>query len=312
MPTQEALVEAIASSLYSRIVHSLPSLPDYTKVEMASPFQAYHEELIQSDRDPKTIARYWQIIKSYQTWLDDREPGIDTVKQFIAYLRSKKYRPSSILLYYHALRLFHDFIGQPFKLKLRKEKILPPYYTIGDIESLIHQAEKGLRGQKEWQKQRNKTLILTLAYTGMRKSELLGLQVGDIDFNRHVILIRQGKGRRDRAIPMAERLVVPLREQCANKQAQLKVFDGLNARSVYRVVNSLAKACRLEAFHPHSLRHFFATALVERGANLKAIQELLGHESLETTSVYLDVSAKHLEDAVALLNTPLRLVATPD
>jgi integrase len=267
-------------------------------------FKAYRQELLQSDRDHKTISRYWQIVRSYQDWLDGREPDVEAAKQYIACLRDKGYRPKSILLYYHSLKLFHDFIGLSFKLKLRKEATLPPYYDSGDIDALIAQAGRGLRRQKDWQKRRNEVLILTLAYTGLRRSELLNLLVGDLDFNRRVIVVRHGKGNKDRVIPMAQRIVVPLRSQCEGKGAQQKVFDNLNARSVYRIVTRLARACGLEGFHPHSLRHYFATQLVERGANLRNVQMILGHQSLETTAVYLDVSAYRLAETVALLDIP--------
>ncbi len=100
-------------------------------------FEAYHRELIQSDRDPKTIERYWQVITGYQKWLGDRQPDVVSAKEFIAHLRDKGYRPKSILLYYHALRLFLEFIGQSLKLKLRKPKVLPPYHDRGDVEGLI-------------------------------------------------------------------------------------------------------------------------------------------------------------------------------
>ena len=270
---------------------------------MANPFEAYHKELVESDRDPKTIARYWQIVASYQKWLEDRQPDVPTTKEFLAHLRDKGYRPKSILLYYHALRLFLEFIGLSLKLKLRKPKVLPPYHDRGDVEALIRQAECGLYHHTEKLKQRNKALILTLAYTGIRRGELLGLLVGDIDFNRYIILVRQGKGQKDRVIPMAERLVVPLHDQCAGKLSQERVFPRLNASGVWRIVTSLAKACGLEGFHPHSLRHYFATQLLEKGANLRDVQLLLGHESLETTSVYLDVSAQHLQKAIGLLDT---------
>jgi len=269
---------------------------------MANPFETYYKELNQSDRDPKTIARYWQVITKYQQWLGNRQPDVATAKEFLAHLRDKGYRPKSILLYYHALRLFLEFIGQPLKLKLRKPKVLPPYYDRGDVEGLIAQAGKGLYHQTEKQKQRNKTLILTLAYTGMRRSEILRLLIGDIDFNRYTILIRQGKGGKDRVIPMASRIVIPLRNQCAGKLAQDRVFDGLNDASVWRIITSLARAYHLEGFHPHSLRHFFATQLVEKGANLRDVEMLLGHESLETTSIYLDISAQNLRACVDLLD----------
>jgi len=237
-------------------------------LDMINLFEAYHKELAQSDRDPKTIARYWQVITSYQKWLGDRQPDVASAKEFLSNLRNKGYQPKSVILYYHSLRLFLWFIGQELKLKLRKPETLPPYYDRGDVEGLIGQAEKGLYHQTEKQEQRNKALILVLVYTGMRKSELLGLLVRDIDFNRRTILVT-GKRRRQRIIPMADRIVVPLRLQCEGKGAQQRVFDNLNARSVYRIVTSLAKASGLEGFHVHSTRHFFATQLVETGANIR-------------------------------------------
>ncbi len=211
------LSDAIALAICSRILHTPAPRPCYSEFGMEDPFEAYHEELVRSDRDPKTIVRYWQVIKTYQRWLGDGQPSVETAKRFIAWLRENGYRPKSVLLYYHALKIFHDFISQPFRLKLRKEKTLPPYYDRGDVEALIAQASKGLRGQKEWQKKRNEALIMTLAYTGMRKSELLNLLVGDVDLNRKVIMIRKGKGNKDRVIPVAERIVVPLRLRCEGK-----------------------------------------------------------------------------------------------
>ena len=300
------LVQEIALSI-SRLIHSdLPTVP--YNVAMANLFEVYHKELIQSDRDPKTIDRYWQIATHYQTWLGDREPSVATAKQFLTYLREQGYQPRSVILYYHALRPLFEFIGQPLKLKLRRPKTLPPYHDRGDIEALIRQAEKGLYHETERQRKRNTALILTLAYTGMRKSELLNLLVGDVDFNRRVIIIRQRddfntKNREDRVIPIAERLVVPLREQCAGKAMQHRVFYGLNARSVYRIVTGLARAAGIDGFHPHSLRHYFATQLVERKVNLRSVQQLLGHRDLNTTALYLDVSAEHLRAAVDQLDS---------
>jgi integrase/recombinase XerD len=192
-------------------------------------------------------------------------------------------------------------------MKLRKPRELPPYYSQEEIEALIAQTEIGLYHQKPWQKHRNKALILTLCYTGVRKQELLNLRVSDIDFERRLLFIKRGKEQKDRVIPLAERLIGPLHSLCAGKTARDIVFKGLNARSVYRVVTKLAKACSLEGIHPHTLRHYFATRLVELGVNLRVIQELLGHDDLCTTAVYLDLSLQHLKSAIDVLdnNTPI-------
>ena len=133
----QRLVQEIALSI-SRLVHSdLPTVP--YNVAMTDFFEVYHKELIQSDRDPKTIDRYWQIVTSYRNWLGHREISVATAKQFLAYLREQGYQPRSVILYYHALRLLFEFIGQPLKLKLRKPRTLPLYHDRGDIEALIGQ-----------------------------------------------------------------------------------------------------------------------------------------------------------------------------
>jgi len=228
---------------------------------MADPFEGYSLELAQSDRDPKTKAKYRQIVASYRAWLFGRPPDTTSAKEYLAHLREQGYSPRSLLIYYHALRLFLGFLGQLFQLKLRKPHTLPPYHDRAEIERLISQAERGLYHQTARVRERNKALILVLAYTGLRKSELLDLRVGDIDLERLNLLVRQGKGQRDRIIPIAESIVLPLRQQCTGKSERQRAFEGLNPRSVYRVVTRLATACGLEGFHPHSLRHFFASGM---------------------------------------------------
>jgi integrase/recombinase XerD len=187
-------------------------------------------------------------------------------------------------------------------MKLRKPRELPPYHSREEIKKLIAQADIGLYHQRPWHRERNKAMILTFCYTGIRKQELLNLRVFDIDFERRLLRVKQGKGRKDRMIPLAERLIEPLRSQCASKSSWDIVYTGLNPRSVYRVITKLAKAAGLEDIHPHTLRHYFATRLVERGVNIRVIQELLGHADLSTTAIYLDVSPQHLKSAIEALD----------
>jgi integrase/recombinase XerD len=319
-----ALVEAKAAFLQSRLAEGEkreilspsalladPSLREclslaesslYNLQQMTEVFSAYRKHLDICDLEPKTKARYWEVVNSYRKWLNNRLPDATTAQEFLAYLREKGYRPRSVLLYYHALRLFLSFRGIQFKLKLRKPRELPPYHSREEIEALITQAEIGLHGQKPWHKERNKAMILTFCYTGVRKQELLNLRVSDIDFERRLLRVKQGKGRKDRMIPLAERLMEPLRSQCTGKSAQDIVYAGLNPRSVYRVITRLARACGLQGIHPHTLRHYFATRLVEKGVNIRVIQELLGHADLSTTAIYLDVSPQHLKSAIDALD----------
>ncbi|MBN2075160.1 MAG: tyrosine-type recombinase/integrase [Dehalococcoidales bacterium] len=268
---------------------------------MADLFEFYHNYLVQTDRDYKTIERYWTIARSFKEWLRNRQPNAIMVTEYLSYLRGKGYAQRSILLYYHALRDLFNFMNQPLNLKLRKPKSLPQYTGKDKVEKLILAAQEGLHNHTETMKKRNTTMILTFAYTGMRREEVAKLRVDEIDFERNVIMVRDGKGQKDRPIPMAKRIIEPLRELCQDKTKDEKVFN-LSEGHIYKIVRNLGKKAGIGHIHPHMLRHYFGTALVEKGASLRDIQELMGHESLETTSIYLDVSGRHLAETVNLLD----------
>lgn len=265
-------------------------------------FHAYLHDLRERDLAPATRARYSQVVGSYREWLQGEEPTPANARAFLAALRDRGYRPKSVCLYYAALRTVFGFLGAPFQVKLRKPKTMPPYWDPGDIERLIAQAERGLPGHSAEVRGRNTAAILLMAYAGLRRGEVLGLRVGDVDFRRRTIRVL-GKGQKERVVPMAERVVVPLWEVCRGKGAGDRVFR-LSPGKLHQAVTKLARAAGLEGFHCHSLRHSFATRLLEQGANVREVQQLLGHESLETTAVYLAVSGAHLRRAVDLLDAP--------
>jgi hypothetical protein len=120
---EAAVAKAIAASIYSEVLHTLTRLTGYDQSEMVDPFEAYHIELKNSNRDCKTVLRYWEVVNSFRRWLGGRLPDVANAKQFLASLRDRGYRPASVLLYYHALRLFFDFIGQPLKLSLGAKEL---------------------------------------------------------------------------------------------------------------------------------------------------------------------------------------------
>jgi len=267
-------------------------------------FANYLAELNRRDIAPKTRERYSQIIVLYRQWLEEngRSPDHVSAADFLANLRNRNYKPRSVLLYYHALQVLFTFMGSPLKLKLRKPKTLPICPDKGDIEALIRQAEIGLRCQTPEIKQRNTAIIIFMAYTGARRSEVVGLRVSDVDFNRRLILLH-GKGQKDRMIPLHDRLITPLRLMCVGKGSGHSVF-GVSIQVIYREIRKLSRRAGLDGFHPHSLRHYFASRLLEKGADIRVVQELLGHEDLNTTAVYLTVTAQRLESAVWNLDAP--------
>lgn len=114
-------------------------------------------------------------------------------------------------------------------------------------------------------------------------------------------MVRNGKGGKDRIIPLISAMAKRLQNFVKGKQPDENVF-GLKAPCISNKIKQFAKKAGLNDFHTHSLRHKFATDLLERGVDLKVVQELLGHENLSTTQVYLSITDKHLKEAISLLD----------
>jgi site-specific recombinase XerD len=149
---------------------------------------------------------------------------------------------------------------------------------------------------------------LLLYGTGMRREELVRLKISDIDSARMVIHIQQGKGRKDRDVMLSPKLLEELRGywRWAQPKPTTYLFPGkgphtgcevpVNDRNVWTAVREAAERAGFgDRVHPHTLRHCFATHLLESGADLRTIQLLLGHADLKTTSRYLHLSERHLK-----------------
>jgi integrase/recombinase XerD len=149
-------------------------------------------------------------------------------------------------------------------------------------------------------------LLMTLYATGLRRAELAHLQVGDIDSERMVIHVKGGKGRKDRDVMLSPKLLEELRRYVRGlrRKPELWLFPGNRWHTGNRPISSkvIWEACREAAtraglgdeIHPHTLRHCFATHLLESGADLRTIQLLLGHRDLEETTLYLHLSNPRL------------------
>src|SRR3981189_3961709 len=152
----------------------------------------------------------------------------------------------------------------------------------------------------------HRTLLMTLYATGVRRAEVTHLKVSDIDSKRMVIHIQGGKGRRDRDVMLSPKLLEELREHWRRlpRKSREWLFPGNRWHNSDQPIdtNTPRNACKEAAkragikkqVHPHTLRHCFATHLLEAGADLRTIQILLGHRDLEVTTVYLHLSQRHL------------------
>src|SRR5205814_2333725 len=161
----------------------------------------------------------------------------------------------------------------------------------------------------------HRTLLMTLYATGVRRAELTHLKVSDIDSQRMVVHVQGGKGRKDRDIMLSPKLLEALREHWRSLKRKPKVwlFPGNRWHTAdYPITTKVAwLACREAAtraglghdIHPHTLRHCFATHLLEAGADLRTIQILLGHRDLEETTIYLHLSNRHLSATASPLDS---------
>ena len=161
----------------------------------------------------------------------------------------------------------------------------------------------------------HRMLLMTLYATGVRRAELTQLQIHDIDSERMAVHVRGGKGRKDRDVMLSEELLLALREYIRGlpRKPQQWLFPGgaWHTGDYPISTNTVWNACRHAAvragihkpLHPHTLRHCFATHLLEAGADLRTIQMLLGHRDLEQTALYLHLSARHFSAVASPLDS---------
>ena len=188
--------------------------------------------------------------------------------------------------------------GEPMDdLKVKIPRTLPPYTKDSEIERLFGAIEN--KRSHKGCITRDRLLVELALKTGLRRSELGKLEVKDI--HQDFLLVRNGKGGKDRSIPLATTIANRLQNFIKDMKPDEKVFK-LTPASISNKVRQFAKKAGIDGFHAHTMRHKFATDLLERGANIKQVQELLGHENLATTEVYLSVTDQGKRDAINLLD----------
>jgi integrase/recombinase XerD len=182
----------------------------------------------------------------------------------------------------------------------RQEKKLPVVLSRDEVTAIL-KAPKNLG---------HRTILATMYAAGLRVSEVVHLKASDIDSSRNIILVRDGKGNKDRQVMLSPKLLELLRCYWRWKRPKEWLFPGqtsgqpLSTHSVFDACRKAAKTAGVsKPFHPHSLRHAFATHLLEAGVDLRTIQILMGHSNLSTTARYL-----HVLDTAALCKSPLDLL----
>jgi integrase/recombinase XerC len=250
---------------------------------------------------PHTERSYLSDLEQLFDFLGETDLAIadhQTLRQFVGHLVKLKVRKSSIARKLSAVRSFFKYLNRQGVLKNnparliatpRQEKRLPAVLTVDDALRLMEAP-----GKSDDTELRDRAVLETLYSTGIRASELIGMNREDI--NRHDRLIRiRGKGRKERIVPVGNKALNAIDAYLGKRTAggePAAVFTGpsgnrLTARTVQRILENYRKKLGLTSkASPHTLRHSFATHLLESGADLRSLQELLGHASLSTTQRY--------------------------
>ena len=252
---------------------------------------------------PSTRRAYGGDVGEFCDWLEDRGTRLDAVDvrvlaDYVAWLgggrRGRKLAPATISRKLAAVRAFLRHALGPervpdARLAPRRARRLPDAPGAAEIEQTL----EALEGDGPIPL-RNRALVELVYSAGLRSAEAVGLDLGDVDFEQELVHIRRAKGGKERVVPLGEEaalwLGLYLREArpALAKGANDALF--ISARGRRLDTSTLRRVVP----HPHRLRHAFATHLLDGGADLRTIQELLGHSSLSTTQVYSHVDPRHL------------------
>ena len=264
---------------------------------------------------PHTLAGYERDLRQVAAYLKEREVRWDkagnvALRGFLAELHEKKRKKTTIGRKLAALRSFYDFCVRkkwiaenPARILAtpRPEKRVPSFLSEDETAELLELPRSGRPLDL-----RDKAILELFYASGIRVSELVGIETGDLHFGERLVRVR-GKGKKERIVPFGgkarealedySRARPRLMEGAAGEAAFFLNYRGerLTTRSVQRMVHKcIRRTAVARKISPHSLRHSFASHLLGRGADLRVIQELLGHASLATTQKYTHVDLKQL------------------
>jgi integrase/recombinase XerD len=268
------------------------------------------EELQRRNYSQTTVNTYLKVVEDFARYFrrPPDELGKEQIRAYQVHLfQERKLGVRTVGLHTAALRFF---FCKTLKRMYPVEEV--PYPRAPRRLPIILTREEAIRLIDSASNLFHRAMLITMYSTGMRRAELCRLKVEDIDSTRMLIHIRQGKGGKDRDVPLSPKVLETLREYWRWMKPKTYMFPGtINGSRADKPITPkvLWEACReaaqragiTKAVRPHLLRHSFATHLVEGGADLPTVQALLGHTDLKPTSIYLHLSERHIKAA----GTPL-------
>ncbi len=279
--------------------------------------QFLHRLAVEKGSSEHTLRAYATDLRMFAEFLAGRgralgDADVRDVRGFLATLQIRGLARSTVARRTAAVRSFYKFLVREGIQKTnptsalrspRRERKLPSFLTVSEVTQLL-EAPDGAG----WTGLRDRAILETLYGAGLRVSELVGLDHEDVDLSSGLLRVR-GKGKKERIVPAGRCAVAALRDYIAAAEAHaprgrdayavfVNALDGgrLTARSVRRVMRKYLLRTGLNPdLSPHALRHSFATHMLSNGADLRAVQELLGHKNLSTTQIYTHLSHEHLK-----------------
>lgn len=268
----------------------------------------------EKNASPHTIKNYRSDLIEFFRFLGKNSPSdvnYLAIRRFLAHLKEKDFLRATVSRKLACLKSFFKYLTREHLVTAnpasgiatpKRERRLPSFLETKEVEHLL-EATKG----DSWEIKRDRAILELLYSSGIRVSELVGLDWNDVDLLSGLIKVR-GKGKKERIVPIGSCASDAIKGYMSvtTVDSEIRSFPlflnrsktRLTDRSVRRIILKCAKRAALKkGISPHTLRHTFATHLLDRGADLRSVQELLGHAHLSTTQIYTHVSAKRLREA---------------
>jgi len=248
----------------------------------------------------KTVKSYVYFVNRFIEYAKNSEMSEDVVKEYVLHLiKIKRQNPSTVSANISAIGFFFaNVLGKNITLKHpKRNKPIPEVLSLKEIKSMIDATENI----------KHRLVIKLLYGCGLRVSELVNLRKDDLNVNEGLIHIRLSKGRKDRFVKIPDSLKDGLVNYSKLSNGEILFASNrggkLTTATIQKIVkNSARKAGINKNVHPHTLRHSFATHLLEQGIDLRIIQKLLGHSDIRTTQIYLSVSNQTIRNVKSPLD----------